>query len=253
MTLQELDTWMRTKMDFASTQKTDPSINGVQIGRLDTEINKVAFAVDACLESFKRASEWGANALVVHHGLFWGSQFPITGTAYERMDFLCRHDLALYAAHLPLDSHPEFGNNICLARELGLNDVTPFGNYRGNKIGWKGSLAQSLSMEEIIIKLFGDQRATLGQLPFGKAQIKTVGIVSGGATDEVLQAIDEGLDLFITGDASHEIYHRCLEAQINVIFGGHYQTEIWGVAQLAKHLANETNIVTRFFDLPTGF
>ena len=252
MTLKELDSWFRSILDIDGMQKSDPGLNGVQVGQFDATINKVAFAVDACLESFRRAKEWGADALMVHHGLYWGNQYALTGTAYQRIDFLCRNQLSLYAAHLPLDLHPELGNNICLARELGLTDVEPFGSYRGTKIGWKGRLPRALKIEEVVSQLFGEDRGTLGRLPFGPKDIQTVGIVSGGATDEVHEAIAEGLDLFITGDASHEIYHRCLEARINVIFGGHYQTEIWGVSQLAKRLKAETGLETRFIDLPTG-
>lgn len=252
MKLHELDAWMRARLDFDTFQKTDPGLNGIQVGRGDAEIAKVAFAVDACQESFMRAADWGADALVVHHGLFWGGQAAITGTHYDRIAFLCEKRLALYAMHLPLDAQPEFGNNAALAQELGLVDLQPFGAYRGAKIGWKGRLEASLTIEEVVIRLFGDHRATLARLPFGPADIRTVGIVSGGAADEAIQAIDEGLDLFVTGDASHEVYHRCLEAKINVIFGGHYQTEIWGVSRLAKRLAAETGLATRFIDVPTG-
>ena len=252
MNLKELDNWFRSILDIDALQKSDSSLNGVQVGKTTAAIHKVAFAVDACLESFRRAKDWGADAIVVHHGIFWGKQFALTGTDYDRVEFLCRNDLALYAIHLPLDQHPELGNNICLARELGLTEIAPFGNYHGNKIGYKGSLPHPMTIEEVVAILFGDDRSTLGRLPFGPKEINSVGIISGGATDEIDQAIDEGLDLFITGDASHEIYHRCLEARINVIFGGHYQTEIWGVSQLAKRLRADTGIETRFMDLPTG-
>lgn len=250
--LKELDLWFKSILDLESSQKADPSLNGVQVGRMDASVNKVAFAVDACMESFRRAKEWGADVLFVHHGIFWGGQYPISGNAYDRLEFLCTNQLALYAAHLPLDLHAEVGNNICLARELNLENILPFGSYRGLKIGWKGTLPQPLKIEEIVGILFGDDRGTLGRLPFGPKDISSVGIVSGGAPDEVDQAIAEGLDLFITGDASHEIYHRCLEAHINVIFGGHYQTEIWGVSHMAKRLKTETGLETRFIDLPTG-
>lgn len=253
MILKEFDSWCRQRFDIAGMEKADPSQNGLQVGSLDRELGKVAFAVDACMQSFKRAAEWGADALVVHHGLFWGKSYPLTGSAYNRFDFLCRNNLALYAMHLPLDAHPELGNNIGLARGLGLVDIESFGVWRGVNIGFKGRLPHSLKIEEVVVKAFGDWRATLGRLPFGKEDISTVGIVSGGAPDEVDQAIEQGLDLFITGDASHEIYHRCLEAGINVIFGGHYQTEIWGVSQLARAVKSELGLETCFIDVPTGF
>jgi dinuclear metal center YbgI/SA1388 family protein len=253
MLLKELDDWLRQRFAIDAMQKSDPGMNGVQVGRLDKEVTRVAFAVDACMESFKRAAAWQADLLLVHHGLYWGGAYPLCGPAYDRIECLVKNNLALYAMHLPLDAHPELGNNIGLARQLGLADILPFGTWRGASIGFKGTLPTPLRIEEVVIKVFGDWRATLGSLPFGKEHNRTVGIVSGGATDEVDQAIAEGLDLFITGDSDHTLYHRCLEAGINVIFGGHYQTEIWGVSQLARHLRAETGLETCFIDLPTGF
>ena len=253
MLLQEFDAWCRERFALDTMEKADPSLNGVQVGRLDKEIKRVAFAVDACQESFRRATAWKADVLVVHHGLFWGRPFPLTGTSYDRLALLVQNDLALYAMHLPLDAHPELGNNIGLARVLELHEVRPFCTWHGVQIGFQGRLPTPLRLEEVMVKAFGDWRATLGNLPFGKQNIQTVGIVSGGACDEVEEAIEAGLDLFITGDSSHQIYHRCLEAGINVIFGGHYQTEIWGVSLLARNLRNETGLETCFIDIPTGF
>jgi dinuclear metal center YbgI/SA1388 family protein len=251
--LKEFDAWCRSRFAIEAMEKADPSLNGVQVGRMDKEVRRVAFAVDACQESFRRAIAWKADVLLVHHGLFWGGQQAVTGQGYERLALLIQNDLALYAMHLPLDAHPELGNNIGIARNLKLEQLEPFGTWRGVIIGFKGILPDALKLEEVMIEGFGDWSATLGRLPFGKQEIRSVGIVSGGGTDEVEQAIEQGLDLFITGDASHQVYHRCLEAGINVIFGGHYQTEIWGVSLLAKRLRDETGLETCFIDIPTGF
>jgi putative NIF3 family GTP cyclohydrolase 1 type 2 len=160
-------------------------------------------------------------------------------------------DCALYAVHLPLDAHPTLGNNACLARRLGLREVEPFGEHRGVKIGCRGELPEALNLERVASLCCG-AHPPLGLLPFGPQSIRTVGIVSGGASQDALQAIDQGLDLFITGEPSHTVYHACLEAGINALFGGHYLTEVWGVKSVGEWLAKEHGLQTCFLDIPTG-
>jgi dinuclear metal center YbgI/SA1388 family protein len=190
--------------------------------------------------------------LFVHHGLFWGSSVALTDRLYQRIRYLIENDLALYAVHLPLDAHPELGNNAGIARRLHLESVQPFGEYQGVKIGFKGILSENLNLEQIEAKLLGRPGAGLGKLPFGPERIATVGIVSGGDARAVHQAISEDLDLFITGDASHEIYHDAMEAGISVLFGGHYRTEVWGISEVARYLREQKNLETQLIDVPTG-
>lgn len=227
---------MRDILAIDDLEGKDSSLNGVQVGDLKKEIRTVAFTVDASIESFRRATEQGADLLFVHHGLLWSKQERIVRNLYNRMKFLAEHDLALYAVHLPLDMHPELGNNIGIAKRLGLTGVEPFGNYKGIKIGFKGVLPEPASLDEIRDRLLSKKESCLGVLPFGPKKIKTIGIVSGGDPKSGLQAIDEELDLFITGDASHEIYHECLEGGLNVLFAGHYATEVWGIQQVSEKL-----------------
>lgn len=252
MLLKELDGYFRGLMDFDRLERLDSSLNGLQVGRKDRNVTRVAFAVDASLETFRRAVEESAEMLFVHHGLFWGQVLRVEGTHYDRLKFLIEHDLALYAAHLPLDLHPEFGNNIGIANALGLSGVEPFGLYRGVAIGFKGVFERPRRLEEITSILFGNTQESFGLLPFGPELIRTVGIVSGSGSREAEQAIREGLDLYITGESSHELYHPCLEAGITVLAAGHYRTEVWGVRQLAEKLARERGIETVFIDVPTG-
>jgi dinuclear metal center YbgI/SA1388 family protein len=252
MHLQDFDTLIRQVLDLDGFSGTDVALNGLQVANQKVRVEKVAFAVDACLESIRRASEWGADLLFVHHGLFWGRPLAVVGGHYQRLRALIQADLALYAVHLPLDMHPQLGNNAGLARRIGLQQLEPFGEYRGTKIGYKGTLPEAMSLQQIVRACCGSNERGISALPFGPEIISTVGIVSGGAADEALQAIEEKLDLFITGEASHEIYHHCLEGGINVIFGGHYLTETSGVTQLAEKLQNETDLQTRFLDIPTG-
>jgi dinuclear metal center YbgI/SA1388 family protein len=251
MRLAEFDRLMRELLRLDTAAPGDDSLNGLQVSNQRGEAGRIAFAVDACLEAIRRAVEWKADVLFAHHGLFWGTPLALTGGLFRRVRELLAGDCALYAVHLPLDLHPELGNNAALARRLGLREVEPFGEHRGAMIGCKGKFAEPKSLGEVQAMLSG-ARPALGALPFGPETIRTVGIVSGGAAKDAVQAIEQGLDLFITGEPSHMVYHPCLEGRLNVIFGGHYLTEVGGVSSLAERLAAEHGLATVFLDIPTG-
>jgi dinuclear metal center YbgI/SA1388 family protein len=247
---QKLDRFFRTLLDLEGFSPIDSSLNGLQVDNDGGMIKKIAFAVDASLETFKRAA--GAGLLFVHHGLFWGSPLRITGTHRERIKFLLEHNLALYAVHLPLDQHPVLGNNAVLAELLGIEDPEPFGLYHGRKIGYKGKLKDALTIEAAAERISFMGRPPLGLFPFGKQENSSCAVISGGAAEEVREAIDEGLDLYVTGEASHEVYHDCQEGGINMIAGGHYTTEVWGLRRLMESAARELQIDVEFIDVPTG-
>lgn len=253
MLVKDLDKYFRDLLLIDDFKRNDNALNGLQFGNESAKVKKAAFAVDACAETFRRAAQEKADILFVHHGLFWGRVFPLTGRHYRRIKLLSDNSLALYAVHLPLDAHPVYGNNAGIARELTLENTEPFGEYKGKFIGIKGTLPQEMSIAEIKKILNMDANRPLGYLPFGKQKNRTVGIVSGGAAWESFQAIEDDLDLYITGDAAHEIYHHCLEAEINVLFGGHYFTETRGVRSVCRKVKEDLNIDTVFIDLPTGF
>jgi dinuclear metal center YbgI/SA1388 family protein len=252
MRIKEFDKIICAMLDMNRVAAIDASLNGLQVGDEELEVKKIAFSVDASMETFRRAHECGANLVFTHHGILWNPQRRITGTQFTRIDFLVKHDIGLYAVHLPLDMHPELGNNIGIARRIGIVNPEPFGEVKGFKIGIKGFIENEKTVEEIIQMLCITRDCCLGVLPFGKEDVKSVGIVSGDDPRVVHQAIDEGLDLFITGSSSHEIYHECLEAKINVIFGGHYYTEVWGVMQVAQKVKDELGIEVTVLDIPTG-
>lgn len=235
----------------------DSAPNGLQVGAAGASLSRVAFAVDSGLEVLRRAADQGAQLLFVHHGLFWGRQGAITGGLYRRIRVLMERDLALYAVHLPLDAHPQLGNNAGMAAALGLTDCRPFGRYHNVDIGVAGRVPEArypdgATLDELLAAPFGGRERCLAVLPFGAERIRTVGLVSGGGTRIVGQAIAAGLDLYITGDASHEVYHEALEAGINVVSAGHYATETWGVRNMMEHTAAHTGLATTFIDLPTG-
>lgn len=252
MTSRELDRIFSSWLEPERFDSADASLNGLQIDNSGIPISKVAFAVDACMETFEKAAACGAGLLFVHHGLFWGKPLALRGVLRERIAFLLSHDIALYACHLPLDQHPELGNNASLSALLEMQDIQPFGLYHGKKIGYKGVLPRALSCNEIVEQISFKQRPPALVLNGGPTLNKTCAIVSGGAPMEALQAIQEGLDVYITGEAAHEIYHPVFEAGINFIAAGHYSSEVWGVRKVMEKLAKEISIDTEFIDAPSG-
>jgi len=249
---KNLDGFFRGILDLDGLKGIDSSLNGIQVDNDGSEVKKVAFAVDACLEVFKRAAEAGAGLIFVHHGLFWGPNLALQGVHRERLKFLLDHNIALYAVHLPLDQHPLFGNNAVLTDLLGIQNKEPFGNYNGKKIGYKGVLSIPLTIDEAVKKITFMDRPPIGIFPFGKKENSSCAVISGGAAKEALQALDEGLDLYVTGETSHTVYHHALEGRLNIIAGGHYSTEVWGVRRLMEVFIKKIDIEAEFIDVPTG-
>lgn len=212
--------------------------NGLQIeGKAD--IKKVVFAVSATRESAEYAVKVKADALIVHHGLFWkfhGAK-TITGPFYHRVAPLIKNDINLLGYHLPLDSHLEFGNAASVARILNLTDLSPFGQYKGAFTGVRGSMIGDLSGDELK-KILEEKlnHTVLYSAPFEKNKIKTVGIITGGANSEWREALKSGLDAYITGEMSEHDYHESREAGIHMFAGGHHATEKFGIQSLMLHL-----------------
>ena len=254
MTLVEINNWFNSflkKEDFPS----DISHNGIQIQNSEPEskqIKKIAFAVDACEETAKKAAEAGAHLLFVHHGLFWGGCQTITGSFYKRISTFIKNDLALCAYHIPLDANNPYGNNWGLAARLGLRNCESFGTWRGMVLGVKGELSEELTINELAERVLRKGVTPRSVLSLGKEKIKTVGIISGGASDDVADAIEQGLDCYITGEFAHEDYHLAREMGINVIGGGHYETETVGVSLVMEKVEKELGIECIFVDVPTN-
>lgn len=254
MTLFEFDNYINSflrKEDFAA----DISLNGIQIQNSDPngkQIKKVAFAVDACEATAKAAAEQGADVLFVHHGLFWGHCQTVTGSIYKRVATFIKNDLALCAYHIPLDANNPYGNNWGLASRLGLKDCQMFGEWRGMTLGVKGRLDQPLTLDELVGRLLRPGKTPSAVIAAGKPQICTVGIISGGASEDVAAAVEENLDCYITGEFAHEDYHFARENYINVIAGGHYETETVGVSLVMQKVQSELALDCLFIDEPTG-
>jgi len=255
LTSSELDAFFRSFLDISGFSSIDSSLNGIQVDNDGSPIRKIAFGVDAALETFEQALAIGADMLFVHHGLLWNSKiesYRLSGSFRRRIKFLLDHNICLYGVHLPLDQHPKFGNNAVLAQLLGLENIEPFGVYHGKKIGYKGVFPKPVTIDDAIKKINFFNRPPLGFFPFGKKDCLTAAVVSGGAADNAREAIEDGVDLFVTGESSHSIYHECLEGKMNMISGGHYCTEVWGVQAVMRHCAAELGINAEFIDVPTG-
>lgn len=250
MKQHDLVSYLDSYLQIASFAPIDYSLNGLVVGTPDEkEVTTVAVAVDASLSTFERAIEERCDFLIVHHGLFWGAPIAITGAHYRRVKALMESDVSLYVAHLPLDAHPEVGNNAQMAMALELEDIEPFSPYKGVPIGFSGRLTEERDAAWVCSRL-GFTDATV--LLLGKQSFSTVGIVSGGASDELSDAIAAGLDLYITGEVKHQAYHEAAEAHTTVIAGGHYNTEVFGVRSLGEHLGKRFGLDVRFIANPTG-
>ena len=252
LTTGKLDVFFRSFLEIDSFASNDRSLNGIQVDNDGSPVRKIAFAVDAAMETFEQAAAIGADMVFVHHGLFWGAPLKIAGNLRQRIKFLLDNNICLYAAHLPLDQHPKFGNNAVLAQLLGLENIEPFGDYHGRKIGCKGSFPKPVTVDEAAKKIMFLGRPPLGVYPFGKKECANAAVVSGGAAANARDALEEGIDLFVTGESSHNIYHECLEGKLNMIAGGHYCTEVWGTQAVMRYCIPELGIDAEFIDVPTG-
>jgi dinuclear metal center YbgI/SA1388 family protein len=250
MKRDELATYLDDYLQVKTIE--DSSNNGLQVEGAD-DVTRLASAVDVSLAAIERAQAAEAQMLIVHHGLFWSKVILVTGVHRRRLGQLFEANISLYASHLPLDLHEEVGNNATLARLLGLEDVSPFGEYKGSATGFSGLLARPLPLDQFTATV---ERVTgepaIETWAFGSDTVQRVAIVSGGAAFLVDQAAEAGVDVYLTGEVSHNFYHQALEHGLNVVFGGHYATETVGLKALAGHLADHFGLETVFFDLPTG-
>jgi dinuclear metal center YbgI/SA1388 family protein len=255
VTLTDLDKYLRDYLAINAFPQ-DPSRNGIQVANsapASKPIKRVAFAVDACLESVLRAVEWGADLLFVHHGLLWGSCEPIAGAYRGRIKALLDADMALYACHLPLDAHSECGNNYGMAQRLALVNTRGFGTYHGMCIGAIGETSEAeLAPRDITAALFPGYEDDCNIYPFGKTKIRRIAIVSGGAGDLAAEAVAAGADCLVTGELLHQDYHSAEELGLTIIAAGHYRSETVGVTLMAEKLHRDLALETRFLDLPTG-
>ncbi len=224
--------------------------NGLQVeGR--PRIHRLITGVSACLELFEAARARAADAVLVHHGIFWnGSPAVLIGMQVRRVRELIAGEINLLAYHLPLDRHPELGNNALAAAAFGLSERQPFAEHHGLPIGFKGRFDPPIAATEMVrrcAEIFGQEPLAFLS---GPDRVGSLGIVSGGAQREFHQAIAEGLDAFITGEVSEWVMNVAREEGRHYLAAGHYATERLGVRALGEHLAERFDLEVEFVDVP---
>lgn len=228
----------------------DSSQNGLQVrSRTKREIRRVGFAVDACLSTLEQARSLGVELLVVHHGIKWRPQKD-RELAGRRTAFLKKHDIALYAVHLPLDLHEEYGNNMQLCRLLDVRNPRRFGRYHGIRIGYAGTFCAPMRLSRLADRLSRGLGAPCRVLRFGKDRISSVGIISGGGGGMLKDAWEARLDCFLVGEIDLAAYNAAREYGLSMLVGGHYATETVGVRALMPLVRDTCGVETVFLDDP---
>ena len=228
----------------------DESVNGLQVEGTG-QVRKVGLAVDACDHVFRQAAEQKTDIVIVHHGLIWGGIKAVTGVMKKRIKTLLDADISLYACHLPLDWHPEYGNNSRILKALSIRRMGEFGEYHGKRIGCWGKTARGLPLKEfgrLVNRALNTEAVTIG---FGK-KVRNVGVVSGGGWSAIYDAEKIGIDTLLVGEPAHSAYTLAEEMQVNLVFAGHYATETLGVRAVGDLLRRKFGLDTVFIDHPTG-
>jgi dinuclear metal center YbgI/SA1388 family protein len=239
------DKLMRT----GETQDYERAANGLQVENHGS-VTRIAATVDASLATVRMAVAAKADLLLVHHGLFWGPAHPWTEKRYELLRCLLDNDLAVYSAHLPLDAHPRLGNNALLCAALGLKQLRPFFFDHGLHLGFQAKT--EIPRAKLAARLERATGAPPLVIPAGPEICRRIGVVSGGAGAELKIAAAEGVDTYVSGEGPHWTAALAEELGLNVLYGGHYATETFGVKALAAHLSRQFKLPWVFLDRPTG-
>ncbi len=248
MEREELRKFLDEYLD-ARNFANDNSYNGLQVEGSE-EIRKLVGGTSISVELIERAIEKDADAILVHHGLFWKDVPPILRRSMKRrVELLIKHDINLFAYHIPLDYHDEVGNNVQLLKLLGLPVTGDFGTWRGMPVGKYAELEEPTELEKIVEKVKERIRKDPLIFPFGKKEVKRIAVVSGGGCSTLPEAVDKGFDLFITGEPMEWCESYAKDEGINVIFAGHYHTERFGVMALGELLKRRFGIEFEFVEI----
>jgi dinuclear metal center YbgI/SA1388 family protein len=240
MKVKDLNNYLNTLLQ--PERFSDYCPNGLQVeGK--PEINKIVTGVTASMNLLKAAQKSNADAILVHHGYFWrGESSPITGIKKQRIQYLLQHDINLFAYHLPLDMHPELGNNVMLAKKLGLSVKS-----------WADMLAlvdlkkpQTLqSFMELVNEKLNRKAVVIGDLT---KPIKRIALCTGAAQGYIEHAVAAGVDVYLSGEISEQTVHVARETNVSYISAGHHATERYGIQALGEHLAQKFGLIHEFID-----
>jgi dinuclear metal center YbgI/SA1388 family protein len=235
----------------AAVDASQATIDG--ISRVERQESNVEGPFDVRLSP---SSVAGPALLLVHHGMFWGGHAPATGRRHRKLRALYDNDTALYSAHIPLDLHPDVGNNVVLARRLGITEYDWFGMYKGVLLGVAGAAPAGLRKREALAPAIATTLhipvSEVKLIPGGPEEIRRIGIITGGAGTAIGKAKEAGCDTYITGEGAAHTYFDAMELGVNVIYAGHYATETVGVQALAEHLSDRFKLPWEFHHHPTG-
>ena len=245
----EVAAYLDDYLDCGAIRDWKNALNGLQVGN-SGRVRRIAAAVDASEQTIAGAIDRGCDLLLVHHGLFWAGNRPVTGSRYRRLRALLMHDVAVYGAHLPLDVHPEVGNNVLLAKAVGLEPSGTFAMHEGREIGVTATCDRARS--DLVSALERELGGAVRLIAGGPERVRRVGVLTGSGGSAIGDAIAAGLDTLITGEGSHHTYIDAIEDGINLIYGGHYATETMGVRALAERVAERFGLEWEFIDAPTG-
>ena len=225
------------------------ALNGLQIEN-SGKATKIGAAVDVSTRVLTNAAKKKIDFLIVHHGLFWPGLQSVIGSLRRQLKIAFENDIALYSAHLPLDVHPNVGNNMLLAAAIGLKSAKPFFEEKGELVGVRSKFLGS--RDDLIRKVRRAVGGSVKTFNFGPKSPKEVGIITGAGGSEIYRIAEERVDTFLTGEAPHWAAVAAEELGMNLILGGHYATETFGVKALAAHLSERFKVPWEFLKFPTG-
>jgi dinuclear metal center YbgI/SA1388 family protein len=244
MKLSQIVAYLDATLRTAEVKDYPNAHNGLQLENAG-EVTRVACAVDACEVVIDAACEAGADLLIVHHGMLWHGAQRFEGASYRKLKRAIEAGLAIYSSHLPLDLHPQLGNNALLAKSIGIGKTEPF-----LEIGVRATV--NLSLQALIERIEGALEAPVHVSAGGPARVRKLGIVTGGAGGEIAKAAEAGVDTFLTGEGSHWTFAAAEELGVNLIYAGHYATETFGVKALGTELQRKFKLPWGFVDHPSG-
>jgi len=247
--LNEIVSYCDSYLRLGEIQDYENALNGLQVEN-SGKVKKIAAAVDVSSRALQECAKCGADLLIVHHGMFWPGLRPVTRALRRQLKFAFENDLAIYSVHLPLDLHPEIGNNVLLMRALGFEESEPFFEEKGSLLGRRASA--DVGLRELVARLEKTVAGPIKTIASGPKVVRSIGVITGAAGSEIERIAAEEIDTFITGEAPHWAAIAAEELDINLLLAGHYATETFGVKALGVHLAKKFQLDWEFINLPTG-
>ena len=243
VSLSEITSYCKERIYLKDIKDFPGAFNGLQIEN-SGEVSKIGASVDAGYVPFMKATERDVDFLIVHHGIFWTPPTPLTQTHYQKIKHCMDHNLAVFGAHLPLDCHPEIGNNVLIADKLGLNKIDTFLPYEGQDIGLITDCNQTRDqLKSRLQKVFS---RGIHCMEFGSQNPDKIAILSGSGQSAVDRLSSSGVDTLITGELKQNHFNYAQENKLNLFTCGHYATETFGVEALGAELAQEFNLPFEF-------